>query len=60
LTDIERTLATSAAPIYTHREFTSGTVVKLANGLRGDRAIDMDLTNHNSVILDLLHDYVAK
>jgi hypothetical protein len=58
--DIKCILSASAASVDTHRQITLGTIVKLANWLRGDGAIDVDLANHNSVVRDLLHEQVAK
>lgn len=56
MADIECILPASAASIDTHRQITLGTVVKLANGLRGDGAIDVDLPDHNPVVRDLFYE----
>jgi hypothetical protein len=58
--DSECILSASAASVDTHGQITLRTIVKLANGLRGDGAVDVDLANHNSVVRDLFHDQVAK
>jgi hypothetical protein len=58
--DVECILPTSAASVDTHSYITLGTVVKLANGLRGDGAVNVDLANHNPVVRDLFHEQVAE